>query len=410
MAMNEIEKAVIRMIRNGKTFFASLIIQMVRVKDESLDAPMGVTVSDGRIYLYYNPNLMGKWKPKEIEAVLEHEIEHVVFLHILRARKRYPLGWNIATDIAINQHINNLPKGCLFPEMFNLPRNKIAEFYYDKLPKKKGGGQGQGKGQGQGQGQGKGQGQGQGQGKNGGGGAGGGKSNKPDIKPIDDHTVWKRCKGTKLDKEVVKQAVKESYNNSRDKGNIPGRFIEQIEKLLAPPTIPWGKIFKQYVGTKIKAGFKYSWKRPSRRFGERMKGIVPSRTIKIAVAIDTSGSISPKDFREFLSELNGILKTYKNKTKVLICDAELQKVYDYKPYQQLDVKFEGRGGTDFRPVFAWLQKEWKPDLLIYFTDTEGTFPSPFPTYPVLWILPSDYDGLDVPFGTKVKINHAKEEE
>jgi predicted metal-dependent peptidase len=51
----------------------------------------------------------------------------------------------------------------------------------------------------------------------------------------------------------------------------------------------------------------------------------------------------------------------------------------------------GRGGTDFRPVFAHVEAEnVQPACLIYLTDLEGSYPETEPDYPVLWIATTNH--------------------
>jgi predicted metal-dependent peptidase len=57
---------------------------------------------------------------------------------------------------------------------------------------------------------------------------------------------------------------------------------------------------------------------------------------------------------------------------------------------------KGRGGTDFRPTFAYIEREISyPTLLLYFTDGMGTFPDTPPAYDVMWVMP---ESKEVPFG------------
>ena len=52
-----------------------------------------------------------------------------------------------------------------------------------------------------------------------------------------------------------------------------------------------------------------------------------------------------------------------------------------------DEAVEGGGGTDFRPVFDWVEHENRsPNMLVYFTDAEGDFPKLPPNYPVIWLV------------------------
>jgi len=71
------------------------------------------------------------------------------------------------------------------------------------------------------------------------------------------------------------------------------------------------------------------------------------------------------------------------------------------------VEFVGRGGTDFRPVFEWVddtlsRNEGLPDLVAYLTDGFGPFPKVAPPYPVVWLMP---EGSEVvpPFGLRINI-------
>ena len=80
-------------------------------------------------------------------------------------------------------------------------------------------------------------------------------------------------------------------------------------------------------------------------------------------------------------------------------------ITDAKELEQYMKNFQlrGMGGTDFRPVFSYvnrLQKEKKFHRLrglIYFTDGYGTFPLKKPLYDTAFIfLKEDYLDVDVP--------------
>ena len=62
----------------------------------------------------------------------------------------------------------------------------------------------------------------------------------------------------------------------------------------------------------------------------------------------------------------------------------------------------GGGGTSFLPPFEWIGTQGlRPDVLIYFTDAEGTFPPLPPVYPVLWLVKGR--GA-VPWGERIQLN------
>ena len=68
---------------------------------------------------------------------------------------------------------------------------------------------------------------------------------------------------------------------------------------------------------------------------------------------------------------------------------------------------KGRGGTDFRPGFAWLDAQGiEPGVCLYFTDMEcSDYPDAEPGFPVAWInwgpAPSEWNRE--PWGERIDI-------
>jgi predicted metal-dependent peptidase len=403
--LEKLETAIIRLLRNNaKVFYASLIMQMVRIEEPKVKT-MGVSIDKGRIYLYYAPEFLDELTVDELVSIMEHEVLHLVMEHVFRCKHRQKEMWNVAADIAINQMIDNLPakkknpktgqiEGPLSHKDYNLPENKPAEFYYNALMKdaklvKIAIGMANGTAGGKGQEQ----------------LPGGGKV-------IDNHDNWNKGNGNKgpseLEKEIVRQAVAEAYEECQKRqGHLPGGLEQAIKEWMKKPEIPWQILLRQFVGRLIKAGHKSSWRRTSRRLGDIARGKVPTRTVKIGLAIDTSGSISTNDFNEFMGEIKGIQSSYKSDITVMECDAAVQKTYTLKPYSKVDTKFKGRGGTDFSPVFEEIdkKKQLTPELLVFFTDLYGSFPKTAPRYPVLWVLctSSGRDMQKPPFGKVLQL-------
>lgn len=449
-AENKLQLSLYNLLRVNNTFYAALIQQMRIIQDTELKAGYaGVAIQNGRILFVWNPDMWEKLSLEECIGIIIHECEHLVRFHLDRMGPRRAIAvtgdgqpvtvWNIATDISINPSIPKLPPGVLQPQQFGLPLEKISEWYYNELMHKipqhscpvhgsKGkGGQGQKDQQGQPcSGQGDSQGGDQKQDQKGGGGsnqqkdqqqkAGGGKD-QPDPKctcgqAVGDHSKWGDIKDAELAHEVTKNAIQNAVD--RSPGKIPNHLEEFIKAWLTPPTIPWDRILHKYIGMHVRSGFKTTWKRPNRRYGEYQKGQTRNRKLQIIVAIDTSSSISTDDLKKFQSEIHGIMKSYQAKVKVIECDAEVQKVYELSLHDKFGTKFgvHGRGGTDFRPVFKHVHdNKMVCDLLIYLTDLQGPFPTHPPLYPVIWV--SVEDGK-VPFGLKLVIpkkgKHSNEEE
>ncbi len=177
----------------------------------------------------------------------------------------------------------------------------------------------------------------------------------------------------------------------RMKGDLP-LGIAAIVKTVLEPKINWREILAQFV-TKCYGGSR-QWLPPSRRHvwqGLYLQSSQDSR-LNAVVAVDTSGSTYGA-LPRFFAELNGLLNTFGSyQLTVIQCDAAVQKVEqfdDFSPFPQ-NYKWEamGFGGTDFRPVFQYVEEhaELEPNLLVYLTDGYGYYPERPPSYPVLWMV------------------------
>jgi predicted metal-dependent peptidase len=148
----------------------------------------------------------------------------------------------------------------------------------------------------------------------------------------------------------------------------------------------------------------YSWTRPNPRYlatGFILPSLHSQRLGKIAVAIDTSGSIDKPLLDKFLSELETLIHECRPIGVTLIdCDTAIGQVRECDPLDPLPRDFSGGGGTDFRPVFKLLEQD-PPVALVYFTDLDGTFPDMEPSYPVLWAAYNT--SKTAPFGATIKI-------
>lgn len=130
---------------------------------------------------------------------------------------------------------------------------------------------------------------------------------------------------------------------------------------------------------------------------------LPSSTtqrVKIVVAVDSSGSVDEKLLNEFLSELNFLMLSVPNfEIDLLVCDDKIRSHKTFFGGDILEADIKGGGGTDFRPVFEFIDKEiLDVQLLLYFTDLDGVFPSDAPNYELKWVVPKE---VSVPFGTLI---------
>ena len=118
----------------------------------------------------------------------------------------------------------------------------------------------------------------------------------------------------------------------------------------------------------------------SKRFGTR-PGIKKFEKLKLAIGIDTSGSISNEQLNLFLNELKWIEKEG-GYVHIYECDTEIKRDYPFKKY---DGNFTGRGGTNLEPVLKRVSEE-KYDALIFFTDFYTPKIETNYHIPTLWVL------------------------
>nr|WP_294527868.1 VWA-like domain-containing protein [uncultured Blautia sp.] len=134
-----------------------------------------------------------------------------------------------------------------------------------------------------------------------------------------------------------------------------------------------------------------------------------SRLSQLVIAIDTSGSCSVAVVQRFLEETYSILSSRENffnemEVYLIQCDCCIQKtdvIRREEDWRRLEDKIEiqGRGGTDFRPVFRYvdqLRREGQLKelgALIYFTDGDGVYPEESPEFDTAFVFLKDTDSL-----------------
>ena len=138
-----------------------------------------------------------------------------------------------------------------------------------------------------------------------------------------------------------------------------------------------------------------------------------NRIREFVIAIDTSGSVAGEIVQRFVQKTWNILKSTESffsriNLHIIQCDATIQedaKITNEEEAEAYirDMKIRGLGGTDFRPVFGYVQwlreKKEFTNLrgLIYFTDGWGTFPENMPDYQTAFVfLDEDYNNYDIP--------------
>jgi predicted metal-dependent peptidase len=178
------------------------------------------------------------------------------------------------------------------------------------------------------------------------------------------------------EKRQIKDEIREALLQAAQAvgtGNLPGG-VKRLIKDLTKPVVNWRELLQQQIQSTVKDDF--SWMRPNRRgwhMDAVMPGMKPGTQIDVCVAIDTSGSISEKDLKDFLSEVKGIMESYDEyKIRVITWDTSVYNPEEFTSDNMSDITSYtpgGGGGTDPHCVWEWLKdNDIEPKKLIMFTD------------------------------------------
>lgn len=368
-----LEKAKDRMSKSRarlmlqQPFYGVLLSMIDFVPEPSLP-----TMATDGSKVYYSPEYALGLDEDETFGVLLHEISHCIYLHCTQKRRmnRESHRWNVASDFAINLEIKDmgykLPRNVLLDEKF---REMNAEQIYDSLPE-----------------------------------------DSSKFQTLDIHIESSDAKEWDDMEDKIISAY-EMTRNSKGKGNTPAGLKRWIEKL-RKAKVNWARVFHRYIGQAL-AKDDYSFTRANRRFVPQDIYLPDLRSHvigNVVIAVDTSGSIGKKTLEQFGAEMAKIGHLVEECT-LISCDAQIHEVVKIRKFQNFikNVKFgfKGGGGTDFRPVFDIVkEKNMNPELLVYLTDTYGTFPEKAPSYPVLWCI-TEENGK-VPWGQSVYIPEDKD--
>lgn len=222
------------------------------------------------------------------------------------------------------------------------------------------------------------------------------------------HEEWKEFENmTDSEKKLVQKQVeyqlKDTANALKGRGHTPGELSNILDKILNPeqPKFNWKSYLRRFMGGSNKVYTKKSRRKQSKRY-EDNPGIKVKQKRQILIFNDSSGSVSDKDYLEFMNEIHHISKT---DTAIYFADFDTV-VHEPRKYTGRDsIKRSGYGGTDFEPCMEYFNKNKnKYCSCIVFTDGYCSAPTIKPQGKVLWAICSNgTDDIDLP-GLKIKLN------
>ena len=401
----------------GQPFFGSLCVRL-----KLAPGPVRTMATNGRQILY-NPAFVDSLKPAELEGVLAHEVMHVALAHHCRRGDRDHTTWNEAADLAINPIlIGNgftLPSDALVDPSF---ADLSAEEIYSRLIQRKcndanapqsrqapnaSGSSGPQQGPGSpssAQPSQSGGTQADQQSPDGGGNADapypGGFGEVLDAADDDGNPASPAETSRQQHEWAV--AAEQALRAAKMCGHEPASVARPLQENRESKT-DWRAILRDFVTATTPAD--YSWTPPNRRYvasGLYLPSVERTGLGPIVIAVDTSGSIGGHELEQFAGEISAIASEAAPECiHVVYCDAAVQSSQEFVSGDTVHLEPKGGGGTDFKPVFAWVEENGVlPHCLIYLTDLCcHSFPE-VPEYPVLWVTDSRRTS---PFGETVRI-------
>lgn len=326
-AMNKAKIAL--MARPDSAFFTTVCFSLKHVWDET--CPTAYT--DGA-KIGFNPEFFMSLTAEERVFVLIHESMHVAYLHMDRLQGRDRRKWNIAADHVINLQL--LERGFQMPKIgLADPQYKdlSTEEVYKLLPDSK---------------------------------------QQPMMADLADPAQSSEQLSQDVQDILVRAAIQSKMAGDKP-GTIPGEIQIFLDNLLNPK-LPWNRILQRHMQALAKND--YSFRRPNRRFFPKhhLPSLHSEKLLNVAIAVDTSGSVSDEEFKQFVSEVSLILRTQRpDKITLVQFDTALKSVDEIRNVQELmQLKFTGRGGTRIGPVIEWANAT-KPHLLLIFSDGHFRF-------------------------------------
>jgi len=379
-----------------QAFFGNLA---TRLRLTNADEWCETIATDGR-YFYYNSRFVMTLDQKELEFGFGHEVLHCVYDHMGRRQDRNPQMWNIANDYCVNADLvdhnigrkittidilydrkyKGMSSEAVYEDLMKNVQTINMEDLLDMMLDEHLDGSGDGE---DGEGKGKGNG-------------------RPVLSKADMDAI----------RDEFKEAVINAANNESNAGNIPGNVKKMIGEL-TDPQMDWRELLSMSLTSAIKDD--YTFMRPSRRswhLDAILPGMNPGEETNIALAIDTSGSISSTMLKEFLSEVQGIMESFTAYKIHLFCfDTQIHNPVDFSSddiNHICDYELGGFGGTDFGPIFDHLKRAHvEVDRLVVMTDGY-----PFGSWgdenlvDTLWIIHGN-TSITAPFGTTCYFDEAK---
>ncbi len=287
-----VDKVNLSLMEDKDNFYGYFLFQTLRDIRFDISSPTAVNFKGAKYVIYFNPIIFLSLDMKQMESTIKHEILHILSLHLLRGKelknKYSTLAINIAMDVVVNQYLNYLPPYATTLQWLNSNYNlklepyESFEYYVEKI------------------------------------------QTELDLQEVDEngeevdnhenenieteynpehtHDIWEES--DEIDEKTLKEFT-EKFVTLSQKGEVPnylGGLISALKN--SKGELPWNLYLKKLMGT-VESNRKKTITRRNRRQPNRLdlRGELRGHKAEIAVALDTSGSISDEEFKQAIKEV-----------------------------------------------------------------------------------------------------------
>lgn len=321
--------------------------------------------TDGKRILYSETFVLGLTR-KQLLGLLSHEVLHAALLHPSRRGLREARRWNVAADIVTNGIVRSqawaeLPKDAIIEP-------KLEAFSVEEVYELLDGGADPGR-----------------------------------FADLLDPGEGLMSQQRRDQLEAYWREARAQATVIAGIGNLPAGLAREFDTL-GSAQVDWRAELWRFVVTT-----QDDFDAFDRRFIHRGLYLetLSTESLSLAVAIDTSGSVSTQLLTQFLTEIRAITRLYPHvRGELYFVDTALDGPHDLELEPPTP---KGGGGTSFVPFFdalsaSTLVRPLPLTVAVYLTDGYGTFPSTPPRVPVLWVVPPGgaLEGA-FPFGRVVRM-------
>ena len=341
-----------------------------------------VAAVDIHYNIYWNPDVVKRiWDGQvrndalaELGFLWIHEISHLLRTHAERAETMHVSGraterrWNVAADLEINDakwpglRMPSAYPG-RHPDQLQLATGRLAEWYYHQLEE----------------------------------GDSAAENSVDEGSGVHGRSrPWEELgeqRVTSLDRELVRREVAHRTREA-DLAAIPESWRAWARSVLTT-RVDWRRRLRHRLSIAVQRGrgarMDYSYGRPHRRQNVYRPVLPPSLagglSSRIAIVVDTSGSMEDVDLQRALTEVAAIVRQLDVPVTIIPCD-----IRDYEPVRVVSEReafqinyLPGGSGTDLRHgITAAVRLRPAPDAILVLTDGMTEYPAAKPGVPLLF--------------------------